>query len=136
MKKKCLLVVLIVMFIISHTTAYAETTNQTDTDLCDTLKYAFINSLKEPIDEAIKEIYKDDTFATNEGLSWAPFQTEITEINQIYGVGGEYEITLKIYPYYRAHNTYGEDLVVVNTDGELISYEHVKTFPIIGENLD
>lgn len=117
------------MFVISHTTAYAETTNHADKDFCDTLKYAFINSLKEPIDKAIKEIYKDDTFATNEGLSWAPFQTEITEIKQKYGVGGEYEIKLQIYPYYRAHNTYGEDIIVVNTDGELISYEHVKTFP-------
>ncbi|GLO64477.1 hypothetical protein MACH08_02610 [Oceanobacillus kimchii] len=41
------------MFISSHTTAYAETTNHVDTDLSDTLMYAFINSLKGPTDKAI-----------------------------------------------------------------------------------
>lgn len=127
--KKYFLVVLIVMFISFQTTVYSQTINNADTELCDTLKYAFINNLKEPIDEAIKEIYKDDAFAINERLSWAPFQTDILEIKQLNGVGGEYEVTLKIYPYYRAHNTYGEDIVVVNTGGELISYEHVRTYP-------
>jgi hypothetical protein len=44
-------------------------------------------------------------------------------------IGGLYELTLKVYPYYRAHNSYGEDEVVINTNGELLSYKHLKTYP-------
>ncbi|WP_084552282.1 DUF3888 domain-containing protein [Bacillus cihuensis] len=40
-----------------------------------------------------------------------------------------YEITLYVYPYYRAHMGYGEDEVVINTRGELISFMHLKTYP-------
>ncbi|MED1607585.1 DUF3888 domain-containing protein [Cytobacillus kochii] len=50
-------------------------------------------------------------------------------MEQVYGTGGLYNITLKIYFYYRAHITYGEDLVVVNSEGELPSYKHMKTYP-------
>ncbi|UFT98397.1 DUF3888 domain-containing protein [Radiobacillus kanasensis] len=44
-------------------------------------------------------------------------------------MGGTYEITLKVLPYYRAHITYGEDIIVVSEDGKLLDYEHVKTYP-------
>lgn len=37
-----------------------------------------------------------------------------------------YEITLYVYPHYRAHMGYGEDQVVINTRGELISFMHLK----------
>ncbi|WP_230203682.1 DUF3888 domain-containing protein [Bacillus massiliigorillae] len=105
----------------------AKTINEADTPLCETFKYALISSLRKPVDEAIVEIYKGDKHAP-EGLTWASYDAEILKIKQVYGMGGLYEITLKIYPYYRAHISYGEDVVVINTDGELKSYKHLKTY--------
>jgi hypothetical protein len=116
-----------------HTPAYSQTINEADTELCDTLKYALISSLREPIDKAITEIYKDDENAP-EGLTWDSYDTEIIKIKQLYGVGGAYEITLKVHPYYRAHITYGEDIIVVSADGELIDYKHLKTYPNVDFN--
>jgi hypothetical protein len=91
------------------------------------------NSLEKPIDKAIEEIYKDDEEAP-EGLNWASYDTEILKIKQLYGVGGAYDITLKVKPYYRAHITYGEDIIVVSADGELIDYKHLKTYPRVDFN--
>jgi hypothetical protein len=113
--------------------AKTETILEADSGLCETLGYALINSLGKPIDKAISEIYKEDKDAP-ENLTWASFQTEILKIKQLYGVGGAYEITLKVYPYYRAHITYGEDIIVVSADGELIKYEHLKTYPKVEFN--
>ncbi|WP_106497299.1 DUF3888 domain-containing protein [Lentibacillus sp. Marseille-P4043] len=128
MKKFIISLVLTVILIGYHVPAYSQTINETDTELCDTLQYALINSLREPIDKAITEIYKNDKHAP-EGLTWASYDTKILKIKQIYGVGGAYEITLKVNPYYRAHITYGEDVIVVRADGTLIDYEHLKTYP-------
>ncbi|GGM42484.1 hypothetical protein GCM10011351_30600 [Paraliobacillus quinghaiensis] len=133
MKKAAVILVLVIIFVSHHTPVQSKTINEADTELCDTLKYALINSLRDPIDKAITEIYSDDKDAP-EGLMWISYDTEILKINQLYGVGGEYEITLKVKPFYRAHITYGEDLIVVNSDGELISYDHLKTYPNVGLN--
>lgn len=129
MKKFFLMLMIGILLVISHTTVNAktETINEADTELCKTLKYALINSLRQPVDKAIDKIYKDDMKAP-EGLTWASYDTEILNIKQLYGVGGRYEITLKVYPYYRAHMTYGEDKIVVSSDGQLIDYEHLKTY--------
>ncbi|MFC4323179.1 DUF3888 domain-containing protein [Litchfieldia salsa] len=51
------------------------------------------------------------------------------KIKQLSGIGGVYEITLKVYPYYRSHWGYWEDEVVVNSNGDLIKYKHLKTYP-------
>lgn len=128
MKKFAVMLMIGMLFVISNKTVNAKTINEADTELCETLKYALIGSLREPVDKAINEIYKDDKNAP-EGLTWASYETEILKIKQLYGVGGLYEITLKIYPYYRAHMSYGEDEVVINTMGELISFKHLKTYP-------
>nr|WP_275887821.1 DUF3888 domain-containing protein [Bacillus sp. P14.5] len=61
--------------------------NEADTKLCDTFKYALISSLREPVDEAVAEIYKDDKEAP-ENLVWASYDAEILKVNQLYGVGG------------------------------------------------
>jgi hypothetical protein len=90
-----------VLFVIFNITVNAKTINKADTELCKTLKYALIGSLRKPVDKAIVEIYKDDKNVP-EGLTWAAYDTEILKIKQLYGVGGLYELTLKIYPYYRA----------------------------------
>lgn len=127
--KKLIGILLISFWLIgfSQVPAYSATENETDTELCDAFKLALINVLRGPIDKAIAEIYKDDKDAPK--LTWASYDTEIIKIKQIYGIGGLYEITLKVRPYYRAHITYGEDEIVVNSNGELIKYKHLHTFP-------
>lgn len=127
--KKFVVVLLVGMFlVIFNTIVNAKTINEADTNLSETLKYALISSLREPVDKAIVEIYKEDKNAP-EGLTWASYDTEILKIKQLYGIGGLYELTLKVHPYYRAHISYGEDEVVINTMGKLISYKHLKTYP-------
>jgi hypothetical protein len=130
MKKIAVIILIIEMYLVfSNTRVNAKTINEADTELCETLKMALISSSRKPVYEAIAEIYKDDQKAQAHSLSWAGFQTELLKIKQVYGIGGLYEITLKVYPYYGAHNPYGEDEVVINTRGELISYKHLKTYP-------
>ena len=123
------LVMIITFFSFTNNQVHAEPILEAETGLCETYRYALINSLREPVDKAIVEIYKDDPNAP-EGLTWATYDTEILKIKQVYGVGGLYEITLKVYPYYRSHMGYGEDEVVINTVGKLIKYKHLKTYPI------
>lgn len=108
---------------------YHSTLNEAETALCDTFRFALISSLRMPVDKAISEIYKKDKNVP-EKLSWAAFDTEILKIRQLYGVGGIYEITLKVYPFYQAHNRYGIDEIIVNTDGGLLGYTHILTYPI------
>ncbi|MEJ9314529.1 DUF3888 domain-containing protein [Priestia megaterium] len=118
-----------IVLIISATTVSAKTINEADTTLCETLNYALMSSLREPVDKAIVEIYKNDINAP-QGLRWDTTGAKILKIKQLYGVGGLYEITLRIMPFYRAHITYGIDEVVVNSSGELIRYKHLKTYPL------
>ncbi|WP_431029993.1 DUF3888 domain-containing protein [Lysinibacillus sp. LZ02] len=126
--KKVFPLMVLLFLISSNEILYAKTINEADTELCETIKMALISSNREPVDKAISQIYKDDKNAP-EGLTWAAWETNVLRIKQVYGVGGLYEITLKVYPYYGAHNGYGEDEVVINTDGELISFKHLKTYP-------
>lgn len=120
---------MVVMFvlIISNTTVNTKTINEADTELCEILKYALMSSLREQVDKAIVNFYKDDINAP-QGLRWYATGAEILKLRQLYGVGGLYEITLIIMPFYRAHLTYGIDEVVINSNGELIRYKHLKTF--------
>lgn len=130
MKKMSITFIIVTMGLLTiHSSAYSKTINDSDTELRKTLGYALINALREPIDQAIAEIYKDDKNAP-EGLIWASYDTEILKIRQLNGIGGVYELTLKVTPYYRAHNTYGEDIVIVNSNRELIDFRHVRTYPI------
>jgi Protein of unknown function (DUF3888) len=128
LKKLTIFFILILCFLSFYQPADAHTLSKADTELCDTLKYALISSHREPIDQAIEKIYKDDKHAP-EGLTWAVYQTEILKIKQIFGAGGDYEITLMVKPYYRAHITYGEDVITIRTDGKLVRYKHVRTYP-------
>ncbi|MBM0066393.1 DUF3888 domain-containing protein [Alkalicoccobacillus gibsonii] len=108
---------------------YRATLNEADTNLSDSLRYALICSIRTPVDQAVIELYKDDIHVPGT-LQWAAYDTKILKIKQVYGVGGLYEVTLRIYPYYNAHNSYGIDEVVVNTNQELIRYRHVHTYPL------
>ncbi|HLR73725.1 MAG TPA: DUF3888 domain-containing protein [Virgibacillus sp.] len=127
MKKLFVPFIIVISLLFGHTTVYSQTINVADTELCDTLKYALIGSLRKPIDQAIAEIYQDDEEAPDD-LTWASYQTQILKIKQVGGIGGTYEISLKVLPYYEAHNTYGEDIVIVSSTGDLISYEHIETY--------
>ncbi len=131
--RKMIVLLLLALCIASNNTTYAQTVNKADTELSETLKYALINALRQPVDQSITEIYKNDKDAP-QGLTWAAYDTEILKIKQLQGVGGAYEITLKVRPYYRAHITYGEDIVTVSADGELIDYKHMKTYPRVEFN--
>jgi hypothetical protein len=130
MRKIAILLMVGMVLVISNTKANAKTINEAETELSETLKLALINSLREPVDKAIIEIYKDDKNAPK-GLTWASYETEMLKIKQLSGIGGLYEITLKVFLYHRAHIGYGEDEVVVNSSGELIGYKHLKTYPNI-----
>lgn len=134
MKKFAVMFMIGVLFVFSNLTVNAKTINEADTELCETVKMTLISSLREPVDKAIVEIYKEDKKAQELGLSWAAWETEILKIKQVYGIGGLYEVTLKVSPYYGAHNGYGEDEVVINTSGELIKYKHLKTYPLSATN--
>ena len=70
------------------------------------IKYALIRSLDPSIDKALAEMYKN----TPRGIpQWASWETEITNIKQLYGVGGAYEVTVKVFPYYGPHIGNGID---------------------------
>lgn len=128
MKKVSFIFMVLLLIISSNKVINAETINEADTELTETLKYALISSLRKPVDEAIEKIYKDDKNAPA-GLTWATFDTDIVKIKQVYGMGGLYELTLRVYPYYLAHNSYGIDEVLINTEGKLINFKHLKTYP-------
>lgn len=128
MKKIIMIAVIFLLLSSRDTSVYSETVNETDTNLCEAFKYVLIRSLSEPIDKAIVEIYKDDK-EMPEDLTWAAYDTEILKVKQLFGVGGAYEITFKVYPYYRAHISYGEDIITVSETGKLIDYKHLKTYP-------
>lgn len=131
---KIVMVFMLAIFLASNNTlADSKTINEADTELCETFKYALIISLRKPIDKAIAEIYKHDEDAPG-GLTWASYDTEILKVKQSNEVGGGYEITLKVNPYYRAHITYGEDIIVISADGEIIDYKHLKTYPRVDFN--
>ena len=125
--KKTVFLLLLFLFN-SNNVINAETINEADTELCETVKMALISSNRKPVDKAIEKIYKNDIGAPKD-LTWASWEAEILKIKQLYGIGGLYEITLKVYPYYGAHNGYGEDEVVINTNGDLMGFKHLKTYP-------
>ena len=128
MKKIIAMIMVGLFLVLSNIPIEAKTINEADTELRETVKYALISSLREPVDKAIVEIYQGDKNAPD-NLTWATYDTKLLKIKQVYGVGGLYELTLKVFPYYEAHNSYGVDEVVVNTEGELLGYKHLKTYP-------
>ncbi|MFD2045460.1 DUF3888 domain-containing protein [Ornithinibacillus salinisoli] len=125
--KKITIILAITIYLFNFIPVYAEPINDAETELNDTLVFALISSLRKPVDTAISEIYKDDEDAPSH-LNWDAYDTELLHIKQVYGVGGLYEITLKVFPYYGPHNSYGIDEIVVNTSGEVVSYKHIKTY--------
>ncbi|KEZ47209.1 hypothetical protein GS18_0220405 [Metabacillus indicus] len=133
MKKIAATILFSFLLISTNNPVFSATINETDSELCDALKYSLILSFSEQINKAIGEIYKNDSDVPKP-LTWDAYSTQILKIKQLNGIGGGYELTLKVYPYYRAHITYGEDKIVVNTGGELINFKHLKTYPVVDFN--
>lgn len=79
MKKLTVSMAFIIFLVSNHIPLLSQTINEADTELRETFKYALINSLRDPIDKAISEIYQDDDNAP-EGLTWASYATEILKI--------------------------------------------------------
>lgn len=125
---KRIFILLLVLVIIKPVIVEARPINQADTPWEKTLEFTLINSLSEPITNAINEIYKDSP----EQVSWAPYLAKIKKIKQLEGVGGSYEVTLIVLPYYGAHNTIGLDEITVRVAHEvyLVNYKHLKSYPI------
>ncbi|MFJ5717300.1 DUF3888 domain-containing protein [Neobacillus sp. NPDC093127] len=98
------------------------TEKETDNEM---IKYALIRSLDPSIDKALAEIYKD----TPRGIpQWAGWETEITNIKQLYGVGVAYEVTVKVFPYYGPHIGNGIDEITIRIASggqEVIDYKHI-----------
>ncbi|PFI75110.1 transcriptional regulator [Bacillus cereus] len=122
--KKILIVLSILMFIISYSTfSFQANAKEPDNDM---VKYALIRSLSPSIDKALTEIYKNAT----EGIpSWAGWDTKIMNIKQLYGIGGAYDVKVRVSPYYEPHIGYGIDEITVRVDDsgqQLIEYKHIQ----------
>lgn len=91
----------------------------------DKVKYALIVSLGPTINQVIEEIYKDKPGGKR---SWAPWDTEILEIDQPYGEGGAYIVTVEVHTYVGAHNPpYGYDKIkmeVTAAGTKVLDYVH------------
>ncbi len=123
--KKSLIYCMIITFFIAVPSYQAATINEAETKYCDTVTFALINGLRPTVDQAIEEIYKDSP----KGIpQWAGYDTEVLKIKQLYGVGGAYEITLKIRTYSGPHIDRGIDEVTVSVGGtnEVVGYKHVQ----------
>ncbi|OAK26515.1 transcriptional regulator [Bacillus wiedmannii] len=122
--KKILIVLSILMFIISYSTfSFQANAKEPDNDI---VKYALIRSLSPSIDKALTEIYND---ATKGIPSWAGWDTEIMNIKQLYGIGGAYDVKVRVSPYYGPHIGYGIDEITVRVDAsgqQLIEYKHIQ----------
>jgi hypothetical protein len=96
-----------------------ETTNEM-------IKFALIRSLESSIDKALAEIYKD---APKGVPQWAGWDTEIINIKQLYGIGGAYEVTVRVHPYYGPHIGNGIDEISISiaSEGqEVTDFKHIR----------
>ncbi|HDX9500068.1 TPA: DUF3888 domain-containing protein [Bacillus thuringiensis] len=122
--KKIIIALSFLMFIVSYSTfSFQANAKEPDNDM---VRYALIRSLSPSIDKALTEVYKDAT----EGIpSWAGWDTEIVNIKQLYGIGGAYDVKVRVHPYYGPHIGYGIDEITVRVDAsgqQLVEYKHIQ----------
>ena len=90
------------------------------------IKYALIRSLEPSIEKALAEFYKD---APKGVPQWAGWDTEILDIKQLYGIGGAYEATVRVHPYYGPHIGNGIDEITIRIASpgqEVIDFKHIR----------
>lgn len=126
MNKRFISVLIILVVITSTIVVQAHKVNQLPDKLeRDKMYYALMMSLSPSIDKALLEIYKD---APKGVPQWAGWDTTILKIDQLQGVGGSYDVTLQVRPYYGAHNV-GDWIDVIKIRVEsgrqtIISFKH------------
>ena len=90
------------------------------------LNYALIISVSPSITKALTETYKD----SSEGVpQWGGSDTEILEIDELLGVKGSYDVTVKVYPYYGISNKKGEEEIKIRVESsgqKVISNKHLQ----------
>jgi hypothetical protein len=89
------------------------------------MNYALIMSLSPSINKALSEIYKDSSKGTPQ---WGGWETEILVIDQLFGVGGSYDVTLNVHPYYGEHTGEGIDEIKIRVESsgqKIIHYKHL-----------
>ncbi|MGG2092599.1 DUF3888 domain-containing protein [Bacillus sp. S13(2024)] len=122
--KKILILISVSMFIFSLFSAPVQA-NETETTN-EMVKYALIVSLAPSINNALAEIYKD---ASKGVPQWGGWETEIVNIKQLTGVGGIYEVTVRVHSYYEAHTGNGIDEITIRIahDGqEVTDFKHIQ----------
>ncbi|WP_078380691.1 DUF3888 domain-containing protein [Sutcliffiella halmapala] len=96
-----------------------------DKENCEKIRYALIVSLGPIIFEAMEEIYKDKPGGKRQ---WAPWDTKILKVEQLYGEGGSYNVTVEVHTYVGAHNSpNGTDTIKIEVNAwgsKLLEYEH------------
>ena len=89
------------------------------------MNYALIMSLSPSINKALSEFYKDSKEGTPQ---WGGWETEILVIDQLFGVGGSYDVTLKVHPYYGEHSREMIDEIKIRVESggqRIISSKHL-----------
>ena len=90
------------------------------------LNYALILSVSPSINKALTETYKN----SSEGVpQWGGSDTEILEIDELLGVKGSYDVTVKVYPYYGISNKKGEEEIKIRVESsgqKVISNKHLQ----------
>lgn len=112
------------MFIISLFSAPVQA-NETETTN-EMVKYALIVSLAPSINKALVDIYKDPSKGVPQ---WAGWETEIVNLKQLNGVGGSYEVTVRVHTYYGPHTGDGIDEITIRIafDGQgVIDFKHIQ----------
>ena len=90
------------------------------------MNYALIMSVSPSIKQALSEIYKDSSKGVPQ---WGGWDTEILEIEELFGVGGSYDVTVKVFPYYGASIGQGEDKIKIRVEKngqKVISFKHLQ----------
>ena len=91
------------------------------------LNNSLIMSISPSINKALSEIYKDSPKGVPQ---WGGWDTEIVVINELFGVGSSYDVTVKVHPYYSNHIIQDEVEIKIRleTSGQKIIsknlYEH------------
>ncbi|MFJ7975964.1 DUF3888 domain-containing protein [Peribacillus sp. NPDC096379] len=122
--KRILVSICISVFILFLVSASVQATEKENAN--EMFKYALIRSLGSSIDKALAEIYKD----APKGIpQWAGWDTKIINIKQLHGVGGSYEVIVRVHPYYGPHIGNGIDEITIRiaSDGQKVTdFKHIR----------
>jgi len=128
MNKKLITFFIMLLIVTSTLAVQASNSNQDNKNPAtqEKLYYALIMSLAPSIEEALSDTYKD----VSKGIpQWAGWDTEILEIKQLQGVGGAYDVTVEVRPYYGALIGEGIDEIEIRVEAsgqKIINNKHIQ----------